>query len=107
MNKRDLVEEVDLRTDLPASTVAEVVDVLIDAVTRAVVQGDKVVLSGFGTFQRQARASRTARNIWTGEAVKVRARDIPTFKPGKPFFDAVTRRRRPASPSRGRSGRRR
>jgi DNA-binding protein HU-beta len=107
VNKKDLVEEVAGQTDLPASTVAEVVDVMIDTVLDAVVKGDKVVLSGFGTFQRQPRAARTARNIWTGQSVKVRARDIPSFKPGKPFFDAVTRRRRPPAkvPSKGRGSR--
>jgi len=55
---------------------------------------------------RQARAQRTARNIWTGEAVTVRARDLPAFRPGKPFRDEVARRRRkPAGKSKAkRSG---
>ncbi|HEY1331269.1 MAG TPA: HU family DNA-binding protein [Actinomycetota bacterium] len=104
MNKKDLVEDISVQLDVPASTVAEVVDAVIDNVTDAVVKGDKVVLSGFGTFQRQPRAARTARNIWTGQSVKVRARDIPSFKPGKPFFEAVTRRRRPAAPKAKRRG---
>jgi DNA-binding protein HU-beta len=104
VNKKDLVEDISVQLDVPASTVAEVVDAVIDNVTDAVVKGDKVVLSGFGTFQRQPRAARTARNIWTGQSVKVRARDIPSFKPGKPFFEAVTRRRRPAAPKAKRRG---
>ena len=103
MNKRELVEDISDRTDISPAVVADVVDAMIDTVSRTVVRGDKVVLSGFGTFQRQARAARTARNIWTGQAVKVRARDVPYFRPGKPFFDAVARRRKPARPA-NRSG---
>jgi DNA-binding protein HU-beta len=96
VNKRELVEEVAIETDAPTSVVAEIVDSVIATITDSVIKGDKVVLSGFGTFQRQARAPRTARNIWTGQAVKVRARDVPSFRAGKPFKEAVGRRRRPA-----------
>ena len=103
MNKRELVERIVDETDYPLTVVAEIVDAFIEETTAAVIAGDKVTLSGFGTFYRQARAQRTARNIWTGEAVTVRARDIPTFRPGKPFRDAVTKRRkRPAASSGGR-----
>jgi len=94
MNKRELVERIVDETDYPLTVVAEVVDAFIEETTSAVIAGDKVTLSGFGTFYRQARAQRTARNIWTGDAVTVRARDIPAFRAGKPFRDAVTRRRK-------------
>jgi DNA-binding protein HU-beta len=94
VNKKELVDQIAERTDFPPSVVAEVVDAFISETTSAVVRGEKVTLSGFGTFFRQARAQRTARNIWTGEAVTVRARDIPAFRAGKPFQEAVTRRRR-------------
>jgi DNA-binding protein HU-beta len=97
MNKRELVERIVDETDYPLTVVAEIVDAFIAETTAAVIAGDKVTLSGFGTFYRQARAQRTARNIWTGEAVTVRARDIPTFRAGKPFRDAVTRRRKRSS----------
>jgi len=103
MNKRELVERIVDETDYPLTVVAEVVDAFIEETTAAVIAGDKVTLSGFGTFYRQARAQRTARNIWTGEAVTVRARDIPAFRAGKPFRDAITRRRkRPGGGSKGR-----
>ena len=94
MNKKELVDQIAERTDFPPSVVAEIVDAFITETTGAVVRGEKVTLSGFGTFFRQARAQRTARNIWTGEAVTVRARDIPAFRAGKPFHEAVSRRRR-------------
>jgi DNA-binding protein HU-beta len=94
MNKSDLVADIAKRTKLPAAEVAQVVDTLIDTVKRSVIRGEKVVLSGFGTFHRKARAARTARDIWGERPVRVPARDVPAFNPGKPFKDAITRRRR-------------
>jgi DNA-binding protein HU-beta len=94
MNKSQLVEEIASRTKLPAADVAAVVDSLIAIVTRTVVRGEKVVLSGFGTFQRRARARRTARDIWADKPLKVPATNVPSFKPGRPFREAVARRRR-------------
>ena len=108
MNKREMVERIVERTDYPLTVVAEIVDSFIDETAAAVIAGDRVTLSGFGTFYRQARAQRTARNIWTGEAVTVRARELPAFRPGKPFRDEVTRRRRkPAAKSKSSSRARR
>jgi DNA-binding protein HU-beta len=94
VNKSQLVEEISAKTKLPSAEVARVVDALISSVSRAVVHGEKVVLSGFGTFHRKPRARRTARNIWADEPVVVKATNVPAFKPGKPFRDAVARRRR-------------
>jgi DNA-binding protein HU-beta len=97
MNKSQLVEEIAARTKLPAAEVAAVVDTFIATVTRAVVRGEKVVLSGFGTFQRRVRARRTARDIWADKPLRVPATNVPLFKPGKPFREAVARRRRRAT----------
>ncbi len=91
MNKRDLVEEVAGRTGLPAGTVAAVLDAAVEAIRAAVVRGERVVLSGFGAFHRQARAARTARDLRTGRAVRVPARHVPAFRPGRAFAEAVAR----------------
>src|SRR5687767_10432122 len=104
MNKTELVASIAGKTKLPAAEVAQVVDVLIDTVKRSVTRGEKVVLSGFGTFHRKARAARTARDIWAERSVRVPARDVPAFKPGQPFKDAIARRRRQAV-TRGRRSR--
>jgi DNA-binding protein HU-beta len=93
MNKSQLVETIAQRTRLPESEVARVIDAFIDTVRRRVIQGEKVVLSGFGTFHRKARARRTARNIWADQAMTVKPTNVPAFRPGKPFKDAVARRR--------------
>jgi len=109
VNKSQLVEDVAARTKLPVGEVGRVVDALIETIRRSVSRGDKVVLSGFGTFFRQARARRTARNIWADRPVRVPAKNVPAFRPGKPFKEAVARRRRTTSPggaARGSSARR-
>ena len=97
MNKSQLVEEIASRTKLPARDVANVIDTFIAIVTRSVVRGEKVVLSGFGTFQRRARARRTARDIWADKPLRVPPTNVPSFKPGKPFREGVARRRRRAT----------
>jgi DNA-binding protein HU-beta len=107
MNKSELVEEIASKTGVSTGDVARVIDAFIDTVSRSVVRDEKVVLSGFGTFHRQSRARRTARNIWADRPLRVPARNVPVFRPGKPFRDAVARRRRPAATSSGRAKRKR
>jgi DNA-binding protein HU-beta len=106
MNKSELVEEIAAKTGVSTADVARVVDAFMDTVTRSVVRDEKVVLSGFGTFHRQARARRTARNIWADRSIRVPARNVPVFRPGKPFRDAVARRRRAAPTARRAPGKR-
>ena len=107
MNKRRLVEEIASRTHLAPRDVAKVIDTLIDVVTGSVAAGEKIVLSGFGTFHRKTRAERTARNISTGQSVKVKATNVPAFRAGQPFKNAVAEasRRRAARIPRRRSSR--
>lgn len=89
MNKRELVGEVAAETGLPPADVARVVDAMIAVVRGSVVAGEKVVLSGFGTFQRRTRARRVARDIEAGRPLPLPATRIPSFRPGKPFREAV------------------
>lgn len=106
MNKSQLVEEISGRTRLPAAEVGAVVDSFIAVVSRSVIRGEKVVLSGFGTFHRKARARRVARNIWADQPLPLKATNVPAFRPGKPFREAVARprrRSRPPRPARSRS----
>jgi DNA-binding protein HU-beta len=102
MNKTELVSRIAAATNQPTSDVALIVDELLTTIRSAVTEGDKVVLSGFGTFSRQPRARRVARNIWADQRVVVPATYVASFKPGKPFKEAVARprRRRVAAPGR-------
>lgn len=108
MNKGSLVSEIVKRTDLPPPDVAAVVDSLIAVVRERVARGERVVLSGFGSFERIRRNPRTGRNPHTREAVKIPARMVPSFRPGMAFREAVAakRRRAPARRAPRRTGRR-
>jgi DNA-binding protein HU-beta len=89
VNKTELVAAVAHRTGLQRQDVAEVVDVLLEVVRRSVAKGERVSLSGFGTFERRKRRSRVGRNPHTREAVPIPARNQPSFRPGAAFREAV------------------
>ena len=93
MNKTELVEEVAATSKVPPKEVAKVLEALIATIVRAVTRGEKVVLSGFGTFHRRTRSKRTARDIWADRPLSVPATNVPAFKPGRPFREVVDRRR--------------
>jgi DNA-binding protein HU-beta len=94
MNKGDLVSEVVKRTGVGRPEAASVVDALLATIRDRVARGERVSLSGFGTFERQRRNPRLGRNPRTREAVKIPARYQPAFRPGGPFRQAVLGRRR-------------
>lgn len=94
MNKGDLVSEVVKRTAVDRPTAARVVDGVLAVVRDRVAKGERVSLSGFGTFERQRRNARTGRNPRTGEAVGIPARYQPVFRPGTAFRNSVLGRRR-------------
>ncbi|HYJ61957.1 MAG TPA: HU family DNA-binding protein [Actinomycetota bacterium] len=86
MNKGGLVAEVAKRTGLSKAEVGRVVDATIDAIRDSVVQGDRVTLADFGTFERKHRNQRIARNPRRPDVpIVVPARDLPSFTPGKEF----------------------
>jgi DNA-binding protein HU-beta len=94
VNKGDLVSEVVKRTAVDRPTAARIVDAVLGVVRDRVSKGERVSLSGFGTFERQRRNARTGRNPRTGEAVSIPARYQPVFRPGAAFRQAVLGRRR-------------
>ena len=68
---------------------AKAIDATFEAITKALVKGDRVPLVGFGTFAVSKRAAREGRNPRTGETVKIAARKAVTFKAGSALKDAV------------------
>jgi DNA-binding protein HU-beta len=94
MNKRDLVAEVAARLGRDPAEVATVVDTVVDSIVASVSSGDKVVIQGFGTFLRKARAKRVGRDINADRTVVIPATHVPAFEPGKPFREIVAQRRR-------------
>jgi DNA-binding protein HU-beta len=80
--------------------VARVVDAAIDLVRQSVSKGERVILSGFGTFERVRRNPRTGRNPRTKEPVGIPARSVPVFRPAPAFRKSVSgARRTPRKPA--------
>jgi DNA-binding protein HU-beta len=89
LNRTQLVDGVLARVDADRKSVERIVGAVLDEIIAEVTRGGRVVLAGFGTFERRARAARTARNPQTGAAVKVKKRNVPAFKVGATFKDTV------------------
>jgi DNA-binding protein HU-beta len=89
MNKSELIDAAAASTGLPKSDVTKTLDSILGNISDAVQKGDRVSLSGFGTFERRERSARTGRNPQTGETLQVAASKAPAFKPAKAFRDAV------------------
>jgi DNA-binding protein HU-beta len=90
MNKGDLVDVVAKNTGESKRVVGDVLDELVTQVQKTVKKGERVTLPGFGTFERRARAARTARNPQTGEPIKIKATKVPAFKAGASFKTYVS-----------------
>jgi DNA-binding protein HU-beta len=69
---------------------AEAVDHVLDAIVRAVVAGERVSVTGFGSFEKVDRPARYARNPQTGERVRVKKTSVPRFRAGQGFKDLVS-----------------
>ena len=80
MKKVELVEAVATKANLTKADALRAIDATVEAVTEALVKGDKIPLVGFGTFAVSRREGRTGRNPQTGAEVKIPARNAVTFK---------------------------
>lgn len=89
MNKAQLVEAIADKVG-GRQQAAEAVDAVLDAIVRAVVQGDRVSVTGFGSFEKVDRPARYARNPQTGERVRVKKTSVPRFRAGQGFKDLVS-----------------
>ena len=88
-NKAQFIELVAQRLDADRKHAQQVVDAVIDEVQYQVAKGERVALTGFGIFEKRARAARIARNPATGATVRVKKTAVPAFRAGAEF-KAVT-----------------
>lgn len=85
MTKADLIELVAKRVKLTKKAAREAVDAFLGGVVDALKRGEKVVVTGFGTFSIRKRAARKGRNPQTGAPIDIPARKTPGFTAGKTF----------------------
>ena len=89
MTKQDLINQVASSAGLPKKQTGEVIDSIVDAISSALASGEKVSLIGFGTFETRKRAAREGRNPQTNKPIKISAKTVPVFRPGKALRDTV------------------
>ncbi|WHH57611.1 HU family DNA-binding protein [Petroclostridium sp. X23] len=89
MNKAELVASMAEKSGISKKDAEKVLNAFIESVEDALVNGDKVQLVGFGSFEVRQRAERKGRNPQTKEEITIPASKVPVFKVGKAFKDAV------------------
>lgn len=91
MKKSELVAEIAKQSGLDNKSAEKALKATIDTIINAVAEGDKIQLTGFGTFEQRTRSARTGCNPKTGETIEIPASKVPAFKPGKGFKDIVNK----------------
>ena len=91
MNKTELIAIAAENAGLTKKDTERVMNAALDAITLALVRGEKVQLSGFGTFETKEREARVGRNPHTKEAIEIPATRVPSFKASKALKDCVAK----------------
>ena len=91
MNKTELVAIAAEHAGMTKKDTERVLNAAIDAITASLVKGEKVQLSGFGTFEAKEREARVGRNPHTREAIEIPATRVPSFKASKALKDIVAK----------------
>lgn len=84
-NKAEFIEELAGRLQTDKKQAGMILDTVLDSIYGHVAKGEKVVLTGFGIFEKRDRAARMARNPATGASVRVKKTSVPAFRPGAEF----------------------
>lgn len=89
VTKKELIELVAKKGNLTNRAAKESINVFLGGIKDAMKRGEKVVITGFGTFSVRSRKERKGRNPKTGEAITINARKAPGFTPGKSLKKSV------------------
>jgi DNA-binding protein HU-beta len=92
MNKKELIEEIMSNKEMDHLTKKDAdkfLNCMFDAIKKTVKKGDNVSLVGFGTFTKMKRNARVGVNPSTGEKIKIKAKIMPKFKPGKAWKEIM------------------
>ena len=89
MNKHELVSAIAQSAELSKKDAEKALAATINAISKALAEGDKVQVVGFGTFEVRERAARQGKNHRTGEVINIADTKVPAFKAGKALKDVV------------------
>jgi DNA-binding protein HU-beta len=92
MNKNELIDAILANKELAHMSkkdAANFLNCMTETIKKSIKKGDDVALVGFGTFTKVKRAARTGVNPSTGEKIKIKAKTLPKFRPGKAFKEIM------------------
>jgi DNA-binding protein HU-beta len=89
MTKAELIASIARETKISKASVEKTINAFTNSVTKALKKGDKLTLTGFGTFSVAKRNARIGRNPRTGKEIKISAKKVAKFKAGKLLKSAV------------------
>jgi DNA-binding protein HU-beta len=93
MNKSELVQELANKTKLSRADAQRAIDALFETnggiISKALKKGDRIQITGFGTFETRKRKARIGRNPRTGKEIKIAATTSPAFRAGKGLKDRI------------------
>ena len=91
MNKNELITQIAGKAGLSKKDAEKALAAVVETITEAMAEGDKVQLVGFGSFEVKKRAARIGRNPKTKESIEIPASVVPVFKAGKALKDTVAK----------------
>jgi DNA-binding protein HU-beta len=90
VNKSQLIDQLANRFEGNRKQAAHALESVLDTITREVARGEKVAITGFGSFERRVRKAGTARNPSTGEKIRTKKKNVPKFTPGQDLKNVVS-----------------
>ena len=90
VNKSQLIDKLSARFEGNKKQAAHALESVLDTITREVARGEKVAITGFGSFERKVRKAGTARNPSTGETIRTKKKNVPKFTPGQDLKNVVS-----------------
>jgi DNA-binding protein HU-beta len=90
VNKSQLIDTLAARYEGNRKAAAHALESVLDTITREVAKGEKVAITGFGSFEKKVRDARWVRNPSTGQRIKAKKKAVPSFKPGAQLKDVVS-----------------
>ena len=91
MTKTELIAKVAAETGITKAQAKRCVDAFVEALTEALEKGERVAFPGFGVFKVKERKARKGRNPRTGKVIKIPARKVVVFTPGKALKEKVNK----------------
>jgi len=89
MNKGQFIDAIAAKANITNRQAHVALEAAIEVITESLKAGDKITITGFGTFETRDRAAKTGRNPQTGESINIAAKTVPAFKAGSVLKEAV------------------